>query len=445
VPSADVVVVGAGLAGLSAAIGLADRGARVVAVAAGHTATHWAAGPLDVAAPPGAAMTSAGLAALAAVRGHPYAALGDAVAPAVARFAELAAGGGLPYRGTTGDPLRDLPTSLGATRPVAIVPDAMADVLAPWAPGERLVVVSPAGFKDLWAVEVAAALSRPDAWSADRPARIDGVTVELPGLSGRRNLNALVLAGLFDDPGWRSAALDAIARAVDAAGSGPARVALPAALGLADHPAALAAARERLGRRVFELPLVPPSVPGLRLYAVLRAALRARGGRLLEGEPAIRFESDRDRVTAIATSAAVREVVIHCGAVVLATGGIAGGGIVGEPSGELRETVLGLAVEGPPIDEWLAGDPLDPATMPIAPAGIRTDVDLRPTAPRYENVRVVGSLLAGQRYLLERCGDGVALASAWRAATSLTSGGGRAARSARPEERSKRRKNRVAR
>jgi glycerol-3-phosphate dehydrogenase subunit B len=445
VPSADVVVVGAGLAGLSAAIGLADRGARVVAIAAGHTATHWAAGPLDVAAPPGSSTPAAGVAALAGVAGHPYAILADDVGPAVARFAELVAAGGLPYRGNLGDPFRDLPTALGATRPVTIVPDAMADVLTPWRPGERLVVVSPAGFKDLWAVEVAAALSRPEAWSLDRPAGVVGVSVELPGLAARRNLNALVLAGLFDDPAWRTDALDAIRRAVDATGSGETRIALPAVLGLADHAAALADARGRLGRRVFELPLVPPSVPGLRLYAVLRAALRARGGRLLEGEPAIRFEADRDRVTAIVTSAAVREVVIRCGAVVLATGGIAGGGIVGEPSGELRETVLGLAVEGPPIDEWLAGDPLDPATMPIAPAGIRTDADLRPVAPRYENVRVVGSLLAGQRYLLERCGDGVALASAWRAASSLTSGAGRAARSAVPEKRSSRRKDRVPR
>ena len=42
---ADVVVVGAGLAGLTAAIALADRGATVEAVARGHAATHWMAFP----------------------------------------------------------------------------------------------------------------------------------------------------------------------------------------------------------------------------------------------------------------------------------------------------------------------------------------------------------------------------------------------------------------
>jgi len=39
-PQADVVVVGAGLAGMTAAIALADAGARVEVVARGHAATH---------------------------------------------------------------------------------------------------------------------------------------------------------------------------------------------------------------------------------------------------------------------------------------------------------------------------------------------------------------------------------------------------------------------
>jgi len=34
----------------------------------------------------------------------------------------------------------------------------------------------------------------------------------------------------------------------------------------------------RLGRRVFEIPTLPPSVPGMRLYEILRSALRAAGG-----------------------------------------------------------------------------------------------------------------------------------------------------------------------
>jgi len=76
------------------------------------------------------------------------------------------------------------------------------------------------------------------------------------------------------------------------------------------------------------------------------------------------------------------------------------------------------------VAEWLGDDAFDPAGHPLERAGVRTDADLRPVAPDgtplYENVRVAGSLLAGQQYIRERCGDGVALTSGRRAARSLT-------------------------
>jgi glycerol-3-phosphate dehydrogenase subunit B len=171
---------------------------------------------------------------------------------------------------------------------------------------------------------------------------------------------------------------------------------------------------------------VPPGIPGIRLHDLLRAKLRALGGRILIGERVARVETTNARVTAVATEAATRDLVTRVDALVLATGGIAGSGLVGEPDGTIRETVLGLPVDGPPIERWLHGDPLDPASLPIAAAGVRTDDELRPVDPKrsaerplFDNVRVVGSLLAGQQWMVDRSGDGVALASAWRAAASL--------------------------
>ena len=74
-PSADVVVVGSGLAGLSTAVRLAEDGARVVVVAAGSATLSWAGGPLDVAAVPPDGTPREGVANLAARPGHPYAVL----------------------------------------------------------------------------------------------------------------------------------------------------------------------------------------------------------------------------------------------------------------------------------------------------------------------------------------------------------------------------------
>jgi len=441
-PSADIAVIGAGLAGLLTAVRLAEGGARVVVLAEGNGALHWAGGPLDLGLTPGAPSAAAAVDRLARSRGHPYALLGADVAPAVDWFLQLAADLGLPYAGSLDGGFNPLPTGIGGIRPVSVVPQAQAPALEPWAPGERLVVAGHAGYKDFWPRAVASSLARPEVWGGfSRPDRVVGVAVDWPGLRDRRNLNALRIAESFDDPDWRVAALDVTARAVASTGPGPLRVGLPAVLGLRDHSAALAEATDRFGAPVIELPLVPPGIPGIRLHDVLRAKLRALGGRILVGERVARVETSKAKVTAVATEAATRELVTRVGGLVLATGGVAGSGLVGDPDGVIRETVLGLPVEGPPIESWLHGDPLDPASLPIASAGVRTDDALRPVDPQrpgdgplFDNVRVVGSLLAGQHWMVDRSGDGVALASAWRAAASLAAKRGAAARPPRRAE-----------
>jgi glycerol-3-phosphate dehydrogenase subunit B len=121
---------------------------------------------------------------------------------------------------------------------------------------------------------------------------------------------------------------------------------------------------------------------------------------------------------------------VRTGGVVLATGGIAGGGLVATGDGRLVEAVLGLPVEAPAVDDWLAQTPFPPDGHPLERAGIRTNAALRPVDAGgrvvLENVVVAGSLLAGMRYLAERCGDGVAIASGMRAAETLAGASERA-------------------
>src|SRR5829696_1974221 len=182
-PHADVVVIGAGLAGLVAAARLAEQGATVTLVAKGHASTHWAAGGMDIGAPPAAQTPRQGLGLLASLPDHPYASLQPDVEPAVTWLLERLAGAGLPYAGTLDTPIRRVPTAIGGTRRVSIVPAAQAAAVRPWESDEILVVAGPAGFKDFWPAAVADSLLRAVVWhGADRPAHVVGVTVEIPGL-----------------------------------------------------------------------------------------------------------------------------------------------------------------------------------------------------------------------------------------------------------------------
>ncbi len=408
-PRADVVVIGAGLAGLSCAAELAERGAQVFLAAKGMATTHWTHGGLDVAAPAGAGTARGGVRILAKGEDHPYRALAaDADTSVVAHLARMAAEG-LEHAGSLDDPLTAIPTSIGSLRPAAILPSAQAAALEPWA-GDGLLLVGFGRYRDAWATYAARNL-RHATWPGG-PSGIRGVEVDLPGLDRLHNIAPQVLARLFEDPAWRTRALSAIA---DALPAGSWRIGLPAVLGLDHHAEVHATAERVLGRPVFEMASLPPSVPGLRLFDALRRRILSAGGRIQIGFDVVEVERTGRQVIAIHTEAASRTLRVRAGAFVLATGGIAGAGIRASHDGTLTERVFGLPVAAPPRDDWFSDDPLRP--HPLETAGIEVDGELAPA--ELENVRVVGSALPGMHYLDERCGDGVALASAHRAAQSL--------------------------
>jgi glycerol-3-phosphate dehydrogenase subunit B len=417
-PTADVVVIGAGLAGLSCAAELVARGARVYLAAKGMASTHWTHGGVDVAALPDAPTTRAGLLALAAVDGHPYATLASHVEPAVDAHASRLAAAGIGLTGSLDAPIVRVPTAIGALRPAAFLPDAQAPALEPWR-GEGLLIVGFDRYRDAWPGYAARNLALAD-WPGG-PAEIRPVTVELDGLERLHNLNARSLATLFDEDPWRAQALRTIEGAIP---PGAWRIGLPAVLGTASHQEVLGEARALLGRGAFEIPSLPPSVPGIRLFEALRAAILGAGGRIQVGFDVVHVERRGRRVAAVHTEAASRTLRLAADRFVLATGGIGGQGIRAGVDGGLHEQVFGLAVTAPPPEQWFSDDPLVP--HPIETAGIRTDEALRPLdaagSAAFENVHVIGSALAGMHYLGERCGDGVALASAYRVAGALAAG-----------------------
>jgi glycerol-3-phosphate dehydrogenase subunit B len=416
-PRADVVVIGAGLAGLSCAAELAEAGASVFVAAKGAATTHWTHGGLDVAAPRGARTPRDGVRLLAGRPGHPFQRLAVEADPAVAAHLARAEAEGLAYAGSLDDPLTPVPTAIGALRQAAILPRAQAAALEPWR-GAGLVIVGVRRFSDAWPAYAARNLSGVS-WP-DGPAQVRGVEVDLPKLDRLHNLGPQVLARQFEDPAWRDRAFAAIARALP---SGEWRIGLPAVLGIEGHAEVHAHAEAVLGRRVLEMPSLPPSVPGLRLFEALRRRIGVHGGRIQIGFDVVSVGRYGRRVTAVHTEAAARTLRLAADAFVLATGGIAGAGIRALSDGTLVERVFGLPVVAPERESWFSDDPLAP--HPLEAAGIAVDEHLAPGS--LDNVRVIGSALAGMRYLDERCGDGVALASAHRAARSLAASGAAAA------------------
>jgi glycerol-3-phosphate dehydrogenase subunit B len=409
----DAVVIGAGTAGLVAGARLAEGGARVCVLAKGIGSTHLAPGTVDVLgyAPERVSSPAAGLEELASARpDHPYALLGrDAVADAIRWFSARVESGPLPGYRYVGGLERNqlLPTALGALRPSALVPETMA--AGDSGSVHRVCVVGTRTLRDFHAGLCAANLSR---------AGISARSVEAEIESDRADQNTLALARRFDDPGWRAAFAARLALKLQA----DEHVALPAALGLRDPHAVWSDLQQRIGRPVFEIPTLPPSVPGMRLYEILRTALRAAGGRLVLGAEVVDAQREGSRIVSVATRAAGHDVSYAASWFVLAAGGFTSGAIALDSRWATHDQVLGLPLRGVPDpgEPRFTGDYL--ADQPMSRVGVAVDGSLR--AEGVDNVLVAGAALPGAVPWREGSGEGIALASGSHAAQVVLASSG---------------------
>jgi glycerol-3-phosphate dehydrogenase subunit B len=425
----DVVVVGGGMSGLAAGVTLAEAGASVLVLAKGAGSLQLAPGTIDLLGYAGERVTDP-LSAIAELArrdpGHPYALLGaDAVADAARWFCTRVADGPLaPYR-YVGSPEQNmlLPTAIGVPRPSALVPETMA--AGDLRQGGRIVVVGFRGMKDFHPALIADNLTRATAGDVSvRATQIDP-PAELDGEPG-----TFRLARALAQPG----AANALATRLAAVVQDGEVLALPAVLSIANPHGVWETLERRVGTRVFEIPTLPPSVPGLRLFDTLRLLLRRAGGRLVTGSYVVGTKRAGDRVKAVRVHVSGGERSYPTRWVVLATGGVASGGLELDADWRMRETALGLDVAGVPApsEPRFSSRYLD--AHPLGRAGIAADRDLRPLDAdgrrRWENVLVVGASLAGAEAWREKSGEGIALTSGHRAAQLILESERTAAQSA---------------
>lgn len=413
--SYDAVVVGAGLAGLTAALRLADQGRRVAVIARGVGATHLAPATVDVLGYLGDERVDSPAdllpRLLEAQPDHPYRhvpreQLDAALTWFCGRVGELGYAGSL-------DSNQLFATAIGVARPSAFAPRTMrgGDLRS----GGSFVFVGFRGFKDFHPHLLADNLVR-----ATLPAPITARAIELdlpPGRLG--DVNGRRLGERFDSEHFSDWLVSSLKGRLDPDD----RLGVPAVLGLRRADDVWRDLETRLERRVFEVPTLPPSIPGIRLYESLTAALRAAGVRIVLGASAVGATSHDGRIDALEVANASGTVSYVAGFVVLASGGFASGGLELDSRGVTREPVFGLPVTGLPDGAGVRFLPQYFDDQPFASAGVAVDDNLRPVdgggAPVFANLHAAGAILGGAVPWKEKSGTGISVATGYAAAEAI--------------------------
>ena len=414
----DVLVIGGGIAGAATAVSAARTGASVRLVTHKKSTLRHASGLIDVLGflPDSDEPIVYPYSALSDLPDeHPYSVVGEnAVREGLKLFDDMT---GDAYRGGHTGKNALVATHGGTVKPTARYPKGAAEGLAS-ATRDTLLV----GFRSL--PDFDASVAGEHLAAAGAPFAVDGVQVDFPGdfradAKVTRYAKALDRNETVSAFGKERPAREALAEAVRPHLDGAQRVGFPAILGDAHADEVRADLAAELGAAVYEIPMGPPSLPGLRLEDLLFDAMDEAGVRISSGNPVVDFTpvEGEHRVKSVTVDRNNQRVPLHADEFVLATGGLVGKGITSDREG-VTEPVFDCHVPHPDDrydwwDEQAFGD------HAFAGFGVVPDAELRPTdadgRPEFDNLRAAGGVLGGADFAAEKSGSGVSLATGYLA------------------------------
>ena len=414
----DVCVIGTGLAGMAATLFAANRDLSTIQV--GHTGEIiFASGLLDLMGvhpinekhlwrDPWAAID----AAVADIPNHPYARVkkGD-IQKAFDELLAFLNEVGLVYRRRENQN-SDVLTSLGTLKPTYAVPQTMWKGVEALLQKPACLLIDIRGLKGFSAPQIAAALQ--PGWSDLQTAHISFPDTDHLGEVYTEHLaSALVL------PPNR----EKLARVVRPHLNGAQLVGFPAILGLYRTHEVVSHLEELIGVPIFEIPTIPPSVPGLRLKEAFERGLRPKEVTYISQTRVLQVRPAADGLFEIDIGRTNTERIVCAKSIILASGRFIGGGLHADRK-RIQETIFDLPVSQPGHrTEWHHRDFLDPGGHPINQAGLEIDDRFRPLddsgRPVFETLFAAGSILAHNDWKRMKCGAGVAIATAFGAVQSL--------------------------
>ncbi|MDP2954771.1 MAG: FAD-binding protein, partial [Chloroflexota bacterium] len=174
------------------------------------------------------------------------------------------------------------------------------------------------------------------------------------------------------------------------------------------------------GCQVFEIPIHPPSIHGMRIFQRFKEYHQDRGVAILQGQRVESSLRQGKRCLGITVAHPPLTKTYRADEYILATGRFFSGGLQTDEH-RIYEPLFGLPILQPPARrDWFQRRFFDPSPHPIHEAGVLTDHQLRPVDQEgnllWENLRVAGSILTHHDSTQELSREGIALATGYAAA-----------------------------
>jgi glycerol-3-phosphate dehydrogenase subunit B len=419
----DLVVIGTGMTGMAAALFAARQGFDTAQVGI-MGQINFASGLIDLLGvhPVGTGRIRSdpwtALGELAADEpGHPYARLTqDQIRLALETVFDFLASARLPYH-CEGAANQFVLTPVGTSKVTFALPRTMAPGVRVMADRKPCLIIDFKGLKGFSAAQIAGRLK--DRWTGLRAAR-----VRIPGTRGEINTENFARS-LEPEQNRRE-----LAAAIKPCLKDESALGVPAILGVHRTGQIVADLERWLGVEVFEIPTMLPAVTGLRLRESFESGLRSLGVQFFHQHKveAVSRRSDGSWLLTVGDGDVKNYLGAKC--VILASGRFLGNGLYADRT-RIRETIFDLPVRQPAgRSHWHRKDLLHLKGHPVNRAGLATDMHFRPAGssgmPLHDNLFAAGSILADQDWMRQKCGSGLAIATAFGAvrgaAATITQG-----------------------
>lgn len=412
----DLIIIGAGMAGMAAALFAAQRGIRTVQVGVPGE-LGFASGLLDLLGvhpvEKGRRRVDPWVAIKRLVADdplHPYAHLTiRQIRLAMDTLLSFLKGAGLPYQ-TRGRRNVSVLTPVGTLKTTYGVPATMMEGVNAFSAGKPVLLVDFLGMKGYSTRQIMESI-RP-LWPDLR-----GIRVPFPDISGV--LWPEQAARQMEVPQKRRRIAELIVPEIRNAQA----VGFPAMLGTYRTTEIMNDLEKLLGVPVFEIPTMPPSVPGLRLRETFAEHLPGMDVKTFYQHKVFetRVRSNGDFSFLVGRQAP--EFEIQTSSAFLASGRFFGKGLRAGRT-RIRETLFDLPVHQPAErSQWHHKTLLDSGGHRINRAGVMVDGGFRPVDGKgqliHERLYAVGSILAHQDWMRQKCGSGLAIATAYGAVQGM--------------------------